>query len=300
MSFTLSGGNPPHYVCRARLPGVRHGFFTARGGVSTGSYASLNCGPGSNDDIDRVAENRGLVARAMRIEPHRLARIHQVHGNTAVPLEGDAVLLDPVAIEANSAEFFSFGQAPMADAIVTRVRGLGLSILTADCLPVLLADVEADTPVVAACHAGWRGAAGGIIQSTIHLMRKCGAANITALVGPAIRQPNYQVARDMREQLLEMIDPGLRDAALSCFAPDDTGTGGGGADQAKYRFDLPGLARHVLQKEGVARIHDCGLDTYDHTPSGAHDDFTFFSHRRATHDGVGDAGRQISVIALEP
>ena len=267
----------PHLLHQPTAARARHGFFGCAGGVSSGVYDSLNCGFGSDDDPALVAQNRDRAASALGLRADRLAAVWQVHSADAVIATGGA--------PSNRA------QLTRADGLVTTERGLGLAILTADCLPLLM--VDRDGAVIGACHAGWRGAADGIVTSTLALMRDKGAGEITALIGPTIRQPSYQVGGDMREACLASVAPGLRDAAASCFIDDEDG---------RFRFDLPALVGHQLAGAGVIDIADCGEDTYpapDHIAgsSGA-DSFRFFSHRRATHAAEADCGRQISIIAL--
>lgn len=272
--FAIAGGDTPYLHHAGTSSRVRHGFFGAAGGVSSGVYASLNCGYGSDDDTALVANNRGRVADAMGLRTDRLAAVFQVHS-------ADAVIATDGA--PSNRDLMT-----RADGIVTTQPGLGLSILTADCLPLLMVDDAAR--VIGACHAGWRGAAIGIVSATLSLMRKQGAGPVTALIGPTIRQPSYQVGADMRDQCLAAVDPALRDAAASCFQPDE---------DDRFRFDLPALVRHQLAAAEVAEIIDCGQDTYPATPDGGTPDSPgFFSHRRATHAKDPDCGRQISVIAL--
>ena len=272
--FAMAGGDVPylhHAETGSRAP---HGFFGAAGGVSSGVYASLNCGFGSGDETPLVAANRDRVAGAMGLATDRLAAVYQVHG-------ADVVI-------ATSGAPADRSQMTRADGIVTTKTGLGLSILTADCLPLLLVDEAAD--VIGACHAGWRGAVAGIVGATLALMRYQGAGPVTALIGPTIRQPSYQVGAEMRETCLAIVDPAIREAAASCFLAEDGG---------RFRFDLPGLVRHQLAHAEVAEILDCGQDTYAGMPEGgASDSPGYFSHRRATHAAEPDCGRQISVIAL--
>ena len=151
---------------------ARHGFFGRAGGVSDGLYDSLNCGYGSDDDPARVASNRVRAAAALGLPETRMAAVWQVHG-------ADVLRVDTGAPADRS-------QMAKADGLVTTESGLGLSILTADCLPLLLA--EAGGRVVGACHAGWRGAARGIVDATVRAMRDAGAGTITALIGPTIQQ----------------------------------------------------------------------------------------------------------------
>ncbi|MBM3491264.1 MAG: peptidoglycan editing factor PgeF [Alphaproteobacteria bacterium] len=242
--------------------GVRHGFFTRTGGVSGGLYAALNCGYGSADRRTDVAENRARAARALDARPERLITVHQTHSARVLVAE----------------DVWQADQAPRADALATRARGLALGILTADCAPVLLADAEAG--VIGAAHAGWRGAADGIVEAVVAAMRRLGARpeRITAAIGPCIQQASYQVGEDMRAAVL------ARDAGASdCFVADDS---------ARFRFDLPGYVARRLAAAGIGAIGRLAEDTYG-------DAERFFSYRRATHCGQADYGRALSVIVLD-
>ena len=159
------------------LPGIRHAFFTRDGGVSEGLYSTLNGGTGSNDAPAKVVENRARMAAALGVVQERFLTAYQIHSPDVVTVER------PWAAD----------ERPRADAIVTRVKGLGIGVTTADCGPVLFADAEAG--VIGAAHAGWRGAFTGVLEATVAAMEACGArrANIVAVLGPTIRQPNYEV-----------------------------------------------------------------------------------------------------------
>ncbi len=271
--FQIAGTAPPYLHHAPTSCRARHGFFGNAGGVSSGLYASLNCGYGSDDDPALVARNRGRVAAAMGLAADRLAAVYQVHGT------------DVVTTQAGAPE--DRDKLVRADGLVTTSRGLGLTILTADCLPLLL--VDADAGVIGACHAGWRGAAAGIVTTTLATMRSAGAGPITALIGPTIRQPNYQVGMEMRDEVLAQTAPPIRDAARTCFIADTPG---------KLRFDLAGLVALYLGQAGVEAVHDCGVDTYASGEVAGADSLDFFSHRRATHAANPDCGRQIAVISL--
>jgi len=246
--------------------GIAHGFFGRDGGVSTGIYSSLNCGPGSKDASDAVAENRRrvLAALAPGAQLISLSQIHSanVHTLAAPPREGTARL--------------------EGDAMVTASPGLALGILTADCAPVLLADPKAK--VIGAAHAGWRGALGeggrGVLEATLEAMEKLGAVRdrIRAVIGPCICQANYEVGWDFRDRFLE---PGLRNRRF--FAPSDK--------EGHYRFDLPAYVAHRLTMAGAGTVEMSGLCTYP--PENG-----YFSFRRATHAGEPDYGRQVSAIVL--
>ncbi|WP_018631752.1 peptidoglycan editing factor PgeF [Neomegalonema perideroedes] len=247
-------------------PEIRHGFFGREGGVSSGIYASLQCGRGAKADRpEQVAENRARVAQALNAPPEALVSAFQIHSAAAVVVEA------PWAPD----------QAPEADALVTRVPGIALGILTADCAPILFADRQAR--VVGAAHAGWKGALGGVLEATVEAMAELGAerGRIRAVVGPCISQRNYQVSGEFRAQFLES---GAEAAAF--FAEDH-------ADPERWRFDLPGYVLARLKRAGVGQAQALGLCTY----GGA---MTYFSNRRALHWGEPDYGRQLSAIALNP
>src|SRR3990172_7051297 len=196
----------------ASLYGVRHGFFTRQGGVSSGVYASLNCGPGSRDDAANVMENRARVAEILGAEPNRLITVFQKHS-------ADAVTTDKP---------WKDGKIPEADAIVTAKPGLAIGILTADCAPVLFCDGEAR--VIGAAHAGWRGALSGIVEATVEAMGKLGAkpGRITAVIGPAISQKAYEVGSDFVERFL------ADEPESSAFFITDEGSGESHSDLPAY------------------------------------------------------------------
>jgi YfiH family protein len=240
------------------LHGLKHGFFGRTGGVSAGIYASLNAGTGSNDDPTAVAENRRRIAAAFGAPPAHLVGVHQVHSP-------DAVFIDAPWT----------GERPHADALVTTTPGLVLSVLTADCTPVLLADAEAG--VVGAAHAGWKGALHGVLDNVVRLMQTHGATAIRAAIGPCIHQASYEVGPEFEARFLE------KDAAFKrYFAP-------GAGD--RRRFDLPGFCADQLRRLGISQIETLPLDTYAH----AHE---LHSHRRSVHEKLADYGRNCAAIAL--
>ena len=242
------------------LAAVPHGFLGRRGGVSAGILAGLNVGTGSSDDRDSIAENRKRAIDAV-MRGAKLATVHQVHSPDAV----------------YAAEPWPQDARPRADAIVTDQPGLLLGILTADCAPVLLADSRAG--VVAAAHAGWRGAVAGITDSAVAAMEAIGARreHIAAAIGPTIAMPSYEVDEEFRQRLL------AADAANDRFFST--------AASRSLHFDLPAYVRHRLIAAGVGEVETIHLDTYS-------DPDRFYSYRRSTHRGEPDYGRQIALIAL--
>lgn len=243
-------------------PGIRHAFFTRRGGVSEGIYASLNCGFGSRDDPAKVAENRAIAASHLAVAPDRLVSCHQVHGTAVVTVE------EPWTRRAN----------PRADAMVTALPGVALGILAADCAPVLFADPAAR--IIGAAHGGWRGALAGVMEATVAAMARLGAtpARIRAGIGPCIAQPSYEVGPEFE----------------ATFAAADRESGGFFAPAARsghFLFDLPGYIAHRLGRLGLAAIERAPHDT-------AADEALFFSYRRACRLGEPDYGRGLAAITL--
>ena len=245
----------------AALPGIRHGFFTRSGGVSDGIYASLNCGTGSSDDRARVLENRARVTATLGVAADRLATPYQVHGT-------DVAVVDAV---------WEPGQGPKADAVVTDRPGVALGVGTADCGPILLAEAEAG--VVAAAHAGWRGALAGVAEAAIAAMERLGARRerIVAVLGPSISQANYEVGPELVARFTDDDPDNAR-----FFVPS--------ARDGHSLFDLPAYTVARLTAAGV-RAADMALCTYAEPER-------FYSYRRATHRGEPDYGRLISAIVL--
>ncbi len=247
----------------AALPGIRHAFFTRRGGVSEGIYASLNGGMGSHDDPDHLTENRARMARSIGVEPGMLMACWQVHSPDAV------VVTQPWTRE----------DAPKADAVVTAIPGLGATITVADCGPVLFADPVAQ--VVGAAHAGWKGAFGGVIEGTLKAMEGLGTrrTDVRAVIGPLIRQQSYEVGEDFMGRFLDT------ERAFARFFKAAERPG-------HAMFNLPAFIAHRLAEAGVVHVEDLGLDTYG-------DEDRFFSYRRSTHRKEQDYGRLVAAITIE-
>lgn len=251
--------NPP-FTTAAPLGGVPHGFFGRRGGVSSGELASLNCGLGSGDDPALIAENRSRIARAV-LPGAALAGLFQVHGNRCVIVDAASDL----------------AARPEADALATRTPGILLSILTADCVPVLFADVDAG--VVGAAHAGWKGAIAGVTDAALAAMESLGARRdrIAAAIGPCIGRASYEVDDRFVERFLSN-DP----ANEHFFAAGRPG---------HALFDIAAYVAARLAAAGVATVAIGGQDTCAEA-----DDY--FSYRRACLRGEAGYGRQLSVVGL--
>ena len=242
------------------LPGVRHGFFTRNGGASTGLYGSNNCAFGSDDSREAVAANRTACAR--QLEAGALVTVKQRHTSDVV------IVKTP----------WSWDDAPDADALVTARRGIALGILTADCVPVLLADPAA--PVIGAAHAGWRGAFEGILANTVLAMTKLGAerARMIAAVGPCIGQASYEVGPEFIARFK------AREASFARYFTPAKANG-------HVHFDLAAFAADRLRQAGVGTVVIQGSDT-------CAAERQFFSYRRSVLRGEPDYGRQLSAIAL--
>ena len=238
-------------IALSKLENIKHGFFTRNGGVSNGIYKSLNCGIYSNDKKDNIFKNRALACKGLS-EQAQLIEIHQTHSNKVHV-------------------FNNHNTVPEADAIVTDQKNIALSIVTADCAPVLFADNK--NSIIGAAHAGWKGAYSGILENTIAEMCKLGASkeNIVAAIGPCIAQKSYEVGPEFfkkfrdKQYFTEISNAGF------------------------YQFNLETYVSDKLLEAGVKNIDFLNKDTYP--PNNG-----FFSYRRKTHLNEDDYGRQISII----
>ena len=242
-------------------PRVSHGFFGRKGGVSTGVYDSLNCGPGSSDARASVVENRARATAALSPDA-TLVTLYQIHSAQAVTVS------TPWEIADN----------PKADAFATDKSGIVLGILTADCAPILLADAHAH--VIGAAHAGWGGALAGVTESVVAAMERLGAKRerITAAIGPCISRVSYEVGPEFKPRFLAA-DPGNE----GFFEPSPRA--------GHWQFDLPAYVAHRLRQSGIGAVETIPLCTYVREAD-------FFSYRRTTHRKEADYGRQLSAIVL--
>ena len=241
---------------------IAHGFFGRRGGVSEGIYASLNCGHGSKDVRHKVSANRRFVAERLGIMPERLLTAHQHHSADAI------VVTEP----------WTFATMPRADALVTATRGIAVGALAADCAPILLADREAG--VVAAAHAGWKGALRGVLEAAVATMEQLGArrARIAAALGPCIGPEAYEVGPEFEANFIAQSSDNTR-----FFRRRPAG--------ARPCFDLPAFVLDRLGAMGLGTVENKTRCTYTFPED-------YFSYRRTTHEGEPDYGRQISAIVM--
>lgn len=242
---------------------ARHAFFTRKGGVSKGIFSSLNCGFGAGDPAENVARNRAIAMRLLGAAPERLVTCRQVHSATVV----------------EAARPWRREEAPRADGLVTRVPGIALGVLAADCAPILLHDASAR--VIGAAHGGWRGALAGIAEAAIAAMEALGAArpHIRAAIGPCIGRLSYEVGPEFPAPVI------AEDAAAAAFFVEKP-------LPARHLFDLSGYIAHRLTRAGIAEVLQAGRDT-------AAEEALFFSYRRARQSGENGYGRALSAIVLD-
>ncbi len=247
----------------SQLPGVRHGFFTRLGGVSAGIYATLNCGLGSGDDPQNVLTNRSRVCQHLNPDEITMTGVHQVHGKAVHVITSRAMA----------------AARPQADGLVTSQAGIALSVLAADCAPVLFADPRAG--IIGAAHAGWKGALAGVCEAVVDAMLELGATReaIFTAIGPCISQNAYEVDAAFETNFLTQ-DP----ASAEFFAA--------GARADKRQFALGRYVGARLARARIGGIERLDLCTYS-------DERRFFSFRRSTHCFEQDYGRCISAIVLD-
>lgn len=245
-----------------------HGFFTRKGGVSTGLYDSLNCGAGSNDSFENVKENHLRVINKihqgdeLNILDHtdNLHTLYQIHSNKVITITDN------------------FEGKQEADGLVTKQKGMILGILTADCTPVLFSDSK--NQVIGAAHAGWKGAFAGILENTISQMENLGAQRrfIDAAIGPTISQNSYEVGSEFYDRFINQSQSNTK-----FFIPSDK--------QGHYMFNLPLYVKHRLKNASINNIDDVKYDT-------CADEENFFSYRRSCLRKEADYGRNMSAICL--
>ena len=241
------------------LAPAKHGFFTRRGGASSGVFKSLNCGHGASDQTEVVTINRARVADAMDVEADKLVSVHQIHSPDVIVVEETPV------------------NGVKADGMVTKRDDIALGILTADCQPILFHDPK--SRIIGAAHAGWKGALDGVMEAVIDTMVDHGAhqEDITAVIGPTISQEAYEVGPEFHQRFLEL------DAESARFFASGNGD--------RFQFDLPGFSLNRLSKTGIKHAEWLGFCTYSEPDR-------FFSYRRSTHEKQADYGRLISAIRL--
>lgn len=241
---------------------IRHGFYGRAGGVSTGIYSGLNCGLGSDDAREAVLENRRRLVDDLIDSDAPLVTPYQIHSASCVAVAGP----------------WHEGEAEQCDALATATPGLVIAVGTADCGPVLFADEKAG--VIAAAHSGWKGAVGGVLESTVAVMEELGANrdNISAVLGPTISQASYEVGTEFKNNFLE------QNSTNETYFRN-------GLDDNHFQFNLPAYV--------VDRLHSCGVANAIWTGQCTYlEEATYFSYRRTTHRNEPDYGRQLAAISI--
>ena len=244
----------------SEIKNLKHGFFNTKGGISKNIYKSLNCGPGSKDKSSNVRKNLELVRKKIKRTAKDIFLLNQIHSNKFIYID----------------EEYQFKSKPKVDAVITNQKNLPIAILTADCVPILICDSK--KKIIAAVHAGWKGALKGIVDKVIKFMIKKGSKpqNITAVIGPCISIDNYEVQNDFKNKFLR------KDRKNKIFF------------KSKYKklyFDLSKYVKSLLLKNKVKKIEKIKIDTFDIKNK-------FFSARRALSLKHDDYGRNISIIML--
>ena len=243
---------------------ISYGFFTRIGGKSISPYDSLNCGFNSGDDKFNVIKNIEIVRKDLKLS--KMIMLNQIHSSNIITID-------------HNKDNYDFHKA---DGMVTNLSGLGLSIMGADCAPILFYDDISQT--IGACHAGWRGTINNIVEVTISKMEAIGAKRkrIIAIIGPAIQKRSYEIREDVAKIIKQ----------FSFYEPSNDILYS--IENNKYLFDIPLLLKQCLKYSKIDKIGDTKLDTYQNND-------LFFSHRRTTHESTfkeNNTGRQISVIGI--
>ena len=240
---------------------ISHCFFSRKNGVSSGLYKSLNCGLGSNDNKKNVLNNLKIVSKEIGCESKSLITLNQKHSDKVIYFESEIDVKNKL----------------YGDAIVSKVKNIGIGILTADCAPILFYDPKNE--MIACAHAGWKGALNGIIKNTVKklIQLKTNNKDLVAVVGPCIKKQNYEVRGDFLEKFIS------QDKKNESFFQK--------INSEKYTFDLRGFINKEISKLNIQNIENIEIDTF------AEKEF-FYSYRRSCVNREKDYGRCISVILM--
>tara|TARA_B100001939_G_scaffold94441_1_gene80993 strand:+ start:1198 stop:1956 length:759 start_codon:yes stop_codon:yes gene_type:complete len=243
-----------------KLNGISHGFFNRCGGKSKGIYKSLNCGPGSNDKRINIYENLKIVKSKINKDCKNIILLNQIHSNKLI------------FINKNYKKKRKF----KADAIITNQKKLPIGILTADCVPILICDKKKN--IIAAIHAGWKGAYKNILTRVIKFMLKkdCHIKDIHVAIGPCISQKNYNVKEDFFKKFIK------KDKKNTKFFKKRKNL---------LYFDLPGYIKSQLKIMKISNIDHINIDTFEYKNN-------YFSARRSIRLKHDDYGRNISIIMI--
>ena len=241
-----------------KFKGVHHCFFSRKGGFSKGLYKGLNCGRGSNDEKKKVSKNLNFISKNMQVKPQNLLLMHQTHSNKVVEIKKN-----------------NLKKKIKSDAIITKISGLGLSVVTADCVPILLFDKK--NKIIGSIHAGWKGAFSGVIENTILKIKKISKRNnIYACIGPCISKDSYEVDLKFFKKFKSKSKKNIKYFSRK--------------NRFKKLFNLRKYVADKLENLNV-KIDHVDRDTFK-------EKHNFFSYRRSSMLKEKDYGRCISVIKL--
>jgi len=240
---------------------LRHCFFSRKNGVSKGFYESLNCGLGSGDKKENVLKNLEFVSEKISCEKKFLITLNQTHSNKVIHIKNKTDVKNKLN----------------GDALVCEIKNIGISILTADCVPILFYDKK--KKIIGCAHAGWKGALKGIIKNTVKKFNELNSnnADLIAVVGPCINKKNYEVKKNFFNEFMDV------DKNNEKFFAQ--------VDGKKYFFDLRGFVNKEILNLNISNIENIEMDTFSNKKY-------FYSYRRSTLNNEGDYGRCISVILM--
>ena len=240
---------------------LKHGFFSRENGVSEGSYKSLNCGKGSNDKRENILKNLEIVSKKIGCKKESLITLNQTHSNKVIFLKDKEMIKDKLD----------------GDAIITKIKNIGIGILTADCAPILFYDPS--KKIIASVHSGWKGAFNGIITNTVKKLNELDVktSDLIAVIGPCIGKKSYEVKNDFFNKFT------LKDEKNSIFFKKTSND--------KFNFDLRGYINNEIANLNIKNVENINLDTFSEKQK-------FFSYRRSILNNEKDYGRCISVILM--
>ena len=244
-----------------KFKNLKHCFFSRKNGFSKDCYASLNCGMGSSDEKENVLKNLNLISQKIGCKNESLITLNQNHSNKVVYFEDENSIKNKLS----------------GDAIVTKIKKIGIGILTADCAPILLYDPS--KKIMGCIHSGWKGALNGIIKNTIEKFKELDSNidHLIAVIGPCIGRESYEVKNDFYENFLS------KNLKYSKFFKKTT--------NEKYIFDLRGFINNQMSDSNIQKIENIEMDTFTEREF-------FYSYRRSCLNNEKDYGRCISVILM--
>ncbi len=240
---------------------LKHCFFSRKNGVSKGIYSSLNCSINSKDNKENVIQNINIVSKKLNCEKKPIVTLNQNHGNKVIYFNDQRDIKNKI----------------IGDAIVTTLKNIAISVLTADCVPILFCNPK--KKIIGCVHAGWKGALNGIIENTVDkfLELNSNTRDLLVAIGPCINHHHYEVGHDFYKKF---IDQNKNNQQFFIVLNDK-----------KYLFNIRSYINAKLIKLGINNIDHIEMDTFSNKEN-------FFSYRRSKKNDDKDYGRCISVIIM--